>query len=82
MLHETRESYSGFESAYSMILRGEGANSLKSKCLATISWEETQMVAAIMSVIDFLLYKDLISETLDYKTAMTVSVDDSFVTSL
>jgi hypothetical protein len=68
-------------SACSMVLRDEGANSLKSECLAAISWQETQMMAA-MSVIDFLLYKDLISETLDYKTAMTVSVDDSFVTSL
>jgi hypothetical protein len=77
----SREPYSGLASTCSMVLRGEGANSLKSECLATISWQETQMMAA-MSVIDFLLYKDLISEPLDYKTAMTVSVDDSFVTSL
>jgi hypothetical protein len=77
----SREPYLGLASACSMVLQGEGANSLKSECLATISWQETQMMAA-MSVIDFLLYKDLISEPLDFKTAMTVSVDDSFVASL
>ena len=56
----SREPYSGLASACSMVLRGEGANSPKSECLATISWQETQMMAA-MSVIDLLLYKDLIS---------------------